>query len=169
MIALRNVNLFMPPLQKTSIDSREAFPGVIKVTPVPIEAPIHTRPVLQSHPLDVVVSATVSHTSTKHLSRDSFHWGPFILFLFLASSFGIVLSKWGWNKITGQIWKLSSGWEGPLELEEEEEEVFLRDIQGERSSSAKSSSFADIEQLSSPKDIEPMSPEDWIINHPRTI
>jgi hypothetical protein len=167
MIPLRNVNPCMPPLQKTSIDSREAFPGVIKVTPVPIEAPIHTRPVLQSHPLDVVVNTTLSHISTKHLSRDTFHWGTLILFLFLALSFGIILSKWGWNKITGQIWRLSSGWKGSLELEEEE--IFLPDSQVERNSSTKCSSFTNIERLPSPTDVEPMSPEEWIIDHPRTI
>ena len=102
----------MPPLQKTSIDSRGAFPGIINVTPVPIEAPIRTRPVLQSHPLNV--NATLPYTSTKLSGSDTFHWGTFILLVFLAGSFGVVLSKWGWTKITGQIWKMSSGWEGSV-------------------------------------------------------
>jgi hypothetical protein len=109
----------MAPLQKPSIDSREAFPGVINVTPVPIETPIHTRPVLQSHPL--IVNTILTHTSTKVSHPGAFHWGAFILLVFLAALFGVILSKWGWTKITGQIWKTSSGWDGPLEDEEEGE------------------------------------------------
>jgi len=38
-------------------------------------------------------------------------------------SFAVIMSKWGWNKITGQIWKLSSGWPGPVENMEDEEEL----------------------------------------------
>src|SRR5208282_849846 len=118
----------MLPLQKTSIDTREAFPGIINVTPVPIETPIHTRPILQSHPLKV--NTTLPYTSTKSSHLDTFHWGTFILLVFLAGSFGVILSKWGWTKVTGQIWKMSSGWEGSLENEEEE---LLTDCQPETS------------------------------------
>lgn len=159
----------MAPLQKVSIDSREAFPRVIKVTPIPIEIPIHTRPILQSRPLNVGVNATLPYISSKPLNQGNFHWGTFILFLLMGSSLGVVLSKWGWRMITGQIWKWASGWKGPLPLEYEEEGL-LPDSQPEISTSAEDSTIIPIvEEIPSSTDPEQMSPEEWIINHPRTI
>ena len=104
-----------------SLDSRAALPGVITVTPIPIEQPISTRPVIvQAHSERVTVNATFPFTTTKPPSGDTFHWAPFLLVVFLAVSLGVILSKWGWTRITGRIWKMSSGWEGPLELEDED-------------------------------------------------
>jgi hypothetical protein len=160
----------MPPLQKTSfIDSREAFPGVIKVTPVPIETPILTRPVLQSRPLGATVNTTLTFTSSKTLGAERFNWGAFTLFIFLAATLGLILSNVGWRYITGQIWKRCSGWDGPLE--EEDEEELLAESQLE-SSSPKDETLTNVAAIPSPPqstDPEQLSPEEWIMRHPREI
>ena len=116
----------MAPVLKGAIDPREVFPGVIKVTPIPFEVPIHTRPVL--HTISVAVNATFPFTSTGHRKSSTFSWGVVILFLFLALSLAIALSKRGWAKITGKIWKLSSGWKGSLD---EEDDCLLQSIVSE--------------------------------------
>lgn len=105
-----------------SLDSRATLPGVITVTPIPIEQPISTRPVIVQAPSQqgVTVNATFPFTTTHPPSGDTFHWGLFMLFVLLAALLGVVLSKWGWTRITGRIWKMSSGWEGPLELEDKD-------------------------------------------------
>jgi hypothetical protein len=105
----------MPPVLNIS---RESYPGNIKVTPVPIEQPIHTRPVLQSHRHAAVITA-IKHTASKPNS-DHFNWPICILLVFLVALLGLILSKWGWRWITGRIWKMTSGWDGPLEDEDEE-------------------------------------------------
>lgn len=153
----------MAPLQKTSIDSREALAGVINVTPVPIETPIHTRPVLQSHPL--IVNTTLTHKSIKLSHPDAFHWGALALLVFLALSFGVMLSNWGWKKITGQIWKLSSGWEGSLEDEEEE---LLVDCQPE--ASTPKINLPSIHVIPSHStELPPITQVEWITTSQRTM
>lgn len=104
----------MPAIYHRSfLDARE--PGNIQVTPIPIEVPIHSRPILHSSH----ANATFSFSAVKHPASDQFHWGLLILMIFMLVSFAVMMSKWGWNKITGQIWKLSSGWPGSVEDEEE--------------------------------------------------
>jgi len=85
----------MPSIQNAVIDARDVFPGVITITPIPIETPILTRPVLHSDSL--IVKATRLYKSTKPSSVDNFHWGTAVLLIFLALSFGVFLSKWGWR------------------------------------------------------------------------
>lgn len=153
----------MPPLQKTSIDSREAFAGVITVTPVPFETPIHSRPILQSH--TSTVNVTLTHKSTKPSHADTFHWGTFILFVSLAVSFGVILSKWGWTKITGQIWKMSSGWAGSLENDEED---LLMDCQPETSAPKENLSSIEVIPSESPEP-EQTPHEEWIVKSQRTM
>jgi hypothetical protein len=43
--------------------------------------------------------------------------------ILLTLAFAFVMSTWGWNKITGPIWKLGSGWQGSVENMEDEEEL----------------------------------------------
>jgi hypothetical protein len=67
-----------------------------------------------------MTNPTFPFTTAKPPVGDTFHWGLFILFVFLAGLLGIILSKWGWTRITGRIWRMSSGWEGPLEMLDDE-------------------------------------------------
>ena len=112
-------SILMASIFKKSIDPRESLAGIINVTPIPIEAPIHSRPIVQSHP-STGTAASFPFTSTNPHSSNTFHWPVLILLLFLALSLGIILSKWGWSKITGRIWKFSSGWKGSLGEYDEE-------------------------------------------------
>jgi hypothetical protein len=106
----------MPPINV--IISRMPLPGNIRVTPIPIEAPIHTRPILQSHPYLAIISTITK--STAKATRDHFNWPVFLLFVFFVSSLAFILSEWGWRHFTGRIWKCSSKWDGPLEDLDEE-------------------------------------------------
>lgn len=151
-----------------SLDTREAFPGVITVTPIPIEQPINTRPVIvQSHSDGVTVNATFPFTTTNPPSGDTFHWGLFLLFVFLAGLLGIILSKWGWTRITGRIWKMSSGWEGPLELEDEDP-LILED------STARTKFIGSVIHMeparpSTDYGAEESSVEEWIVTHSKRL
>ena len=93
--------------------SRTPLPGNISVTPIPIEAPIHTRPVLQSHPYLAIISNITK--STAKATCHHFNWPVFVLFVFFACSLAYLLSKWGWRHFTGRIWNWLSKWDGPLE------------------------------------------------------
>src|ERR1700694_2721161 len=114
LLSLTITTTNMPPVLNIS---RESLTGNINVTPVPIETPIHTRPVLQSHRYTAVNTA-IKHSTTAP-KPDHFNWPVCILFILLSALLGLILSKWGWSWITGRIWKLTSGWEGPLEEEDE--------------------------------------------------
>ena len=140
----------MPPILQSQLYSRETSPGVIKVTPIPIETPIHSRPVVQSHPAKVNVALIVP---TRPPNTNHFHWGPFLLFVFLTLSLGLVLSKWGWTKITGRIWKWSSGWDGPV-VDEDLEEL-IPEQQSERTSKQGNLQINVVE----------MQPSDWHLYH----
>lgn len=107
-------------ITRNSLDARE--PGNIQVTPIPIEVPIHSRPVLHSSESSHT-NATFRYSAVDHAPSDGFHWGLLILMILLILSFALIMSKWGWNKITGQLWKLSSGWPGSVENMEDEEEL----------------------------------------------
>ena len=117
----------MAPLPKNIVDIRESFPGHIKVTPIPDEPPIHGRPVLQSHEatrtFEINVNATVFpfHIDDGGSQSSNVNWPACLLLILLALLFAAILSKWGWSQITGKIWKWSSNWNGPLEMEDEEE------------------------------------------------
>jgi len=81
---------------------------------------MHSRPILHSsHRTNV----TLPYSGVQPPSSNNFHWGLFILMILMMLSFAVIMSKWGWNKITGQIWKLSSGWPWPVENMEDEEEL----------------------------------------------
>jgi hypothetical protein len=153
----------MPTIPKYVFNPRETLPGSIKVTPIPIEAPIHTRPVLQSHHASTLANYTLPYTSTKSPnSTNTFHWPVAILLIFLLLTLGIILSKWGWRFITGQIWKLSSGWKGPLEMEDEEQLL----TEPEETQTKGENFTITVEEIPEPG---PSSLEDWIRNHPRSI
>ena len=49
--------------------------------------------------------------------------------IILTLAFAFVMSTWGWNKITGPLWTLGSGWQGSVENMEDEEELLAeRDV-----------------------------------------
>ena len=149
------------------VDTRAALPGVITVTPVPIEQPIHTRPVIiQSHSPGVTVNATFPFIATKPPSRDTFHWGLFILLVLLAALLGVILSKWGWTKITGRIWKLSSGWEGPLELDDEDP---LLEDSAQTSKDTTAVTQTEVSSPSTDYGAEQTSVEDWIVTQSKRL
>lgn len=108
------------------MDVRETFPGIIKVTPIPIDPPIHGRPLLQSYeapPFRFIANGTAFpfHVNGGESKGSTVHWVACTLLVLLALLLGAILSNWGWSRITGRIWKWSSKWDGPLEIEDEEE------------------------------------------------
>lgn len=112
----------MPAITPKSFLARE--PGTIQVTPIPIEVPIHSRPILHS-----AHSNTTFHEGVKHAVSDHFHWGLLLIMIILTLAFAFIMSTWGWNKITGPLWKLGSGWQGSVEnMEDEEELLASRDV-----------------------------------------
>lgn len=107
----------MPAIPR-AVGSREALPspGNIVVTPVPVDPPIHSRPVLQSSHSHHPVQYTFPHAGAPPPSpTDKISWPLVILFVLLACGLGVVLSNWGWKKVTGKIWKWSSHWEGTID------------------------------------------------------
>jgi hypothetical protein len=151
----------MAPVRAVVIGSREALAGNIKVTPIPIEPPITSRPVLQSHhPLNVIVNATLSHVPASPPVDHKVHWSVVILLIFLVVMFIIILSPRGWRWITGRIWKFSSGWNGPLE---EDEEHLLEDP----STPKEDTTVTVLELPPSPRN-SMQTVEEWIIANPRT-
>jgi hypothetical protein len=123
--------------------------------------------IVQSHSEGVTVNATFPFTTTNPPSGDTFHWGLFLLFVFLAGLLGIILSKWGWTRITGRIWKMSSGWEGPLELEDEDP-LILED------STARTKFIGSVIHMeparpSTDYGAEESSVEEWIVTHSKRL
>lgn len=166
-------NYDMPPFPRKIVDVRETLPGIIKVTPIIIEPPIHGRPVLQSYeapPFRVIVNATAFpfHVNGGEPKGSSVHWVACILLVLLALLLGAILSNWGWNKITGRIWKWSSKWDGPLEMEDEEELLaqipYTEDVPNDPKISV------NVEEIYAPQDDSTeYSLEDWINKRPREI
>jgi len=167
------LNYGMPPFPRKTVDVRETLPGNIKVTPIPIEPPIHGRPVLQSYeapPFRVTVNATAFpfHVNGGEPKGSSVHWAACILLLFLALLLGAILSNWGWKKITGRIWKWSSKWDGPLEMEGEEE--FLPQSPYTEDARNNPEISAIVEEIYASQDgSTEYSLEDWINKRPREI
>ena len=170
----------MAPFPKNIFDIREPFPGNIKVTPIPDEPPIHGRPVLQSHEstytspfgFTVVNNATTFpfHVSSGGSQSSSVNWPTCILVILLAVLLGAILSKWGWSKITGRIWKWSNKWEGPLEMEDEEELLPERGEQGEVAKEMEVR--VNVEEIYGAQhelDAGEYSLEDWINKRPREM
>jgi hypothetical protein len=161
----------MAPISRKAVGAREPFPGNINVTPLPHEPPIRSRPILQSHPAmpAVVVNAKLPYTSTSHYEGDSFNWPIFVLFLFLSVSLGVILSKWGWDKITGKLWKWSAGWDSPLV--DEDEEQLLEGTSEVETDPKYANHTVDINEIqhTSPSNIEQTQEDDWIANHTRGI
>lgn len=165
----------MAPVPKRIVDIRESSPGNIKVTPITIEPPIYGRPVLQSHEASdtfkISVNATVFpfRVHGGELQTSSVDWPVCVLLLILVMLFGVILSKWGWSKVTGRIWRWSSKWDGPLEMEDEEEllpeNIHLEEVHKE------SEVKVNIEEIyGTPKfELEECSLEDWINRRPREI
>jgi hypothetical protein len=160
----------MAPVPKRIVGAREPFPGNINVTPLPHEPPIRSRPILQTHPSmpSVTVQTKLPYTSSHHHTGDSFNWPVFLLFLFLSASLGVVLSKWGWNKITGKIWKMSSGWDSPL-VDEDEEEL-LQETSEEDTTPKDTTHTVSINEIQTPSsDIDQTPVEEWICSHTRGV
>jgi hypothetical protein len=44
-----------------------------------------------------------------------------LIMILLTLAFAFIMSTWGWNKITGPLWKLGSGWQGSVANMEDEE------------------------------------------------
>jgi hypothetical protein len=160
----------MAPVPKRIVEVREPFPGNINVTPLPHEPPIRSRPILQTHPSmpSVTVHIKMPYTSSHHYTGDSFNWPVFLLFLILSASLGVVLSKWGWNKITGKIWKMLSGWDSPL-VDEDEEELLPETSEEDtaRKDTTHSVLVNEVQSLSS--DIDQTPVEEWICSHTRGV
>ena len=106
----------MPAITPKYFLARE--PGTIQVTPIPIEAPIHSRPILHSAHTNATLHEGVTQTHSDH-----FHWGLLLIMILLTLAFAFVMSTWGWNKITGPLWQLGSGWQGSIQSMEDEEEL----------------------------------------------
>jgi hypothetical protein len=104
-----------PPL-----DSREALAGIIKVTPIPIEVPIHSRPVLQLKPANLAVVKTFYFSRLPHPESWKFPWLLVILGILFVVALAAVLSEVGWRRFTGKIWEWSTGLQGYLEPEDEQ-------------------------------------------------
>jgi hypothetical protein len=162
----------MAPTPRKLVDAREALPGIIKVTPIPIEPPIHGRPVLQSHetpPFRVVVngSAFPFHVNGGELKGSSVRWGACTLLVLLALLLGATLSNWGWNMITGRIWRWSSKWDGPFEMGDEEQLL----PQTRTEDAPKDPEIpVNFEEIYEPQDSSTeYSLEDWINKRPREI
>lgn len=92
------------------------MPGNIEVTPIPIEIPIHSRPVIQqSHQISALVNAAFPFTSANPSSGNSYHWGEASLLIFLVACLGLILS---WSRIMERLRTLTNG--RPLVREDEE-------------------------------------------------
>ena len=158
----------MPPVLKNRFYSREVAPGIITVTPVPIEAPIHSRPVVQSRPPNVNTSLPIA--ASKPPKPHAVNWPVLILFLFLGLLLALVLSKWGWSKLTGKIWKWSSGWDGPLEDEDLEE--LIQESRSE-ASTHKDVNTDVVREIESSEwnlyDRDLTSTEEWVLRNPRSM
>jgi hypothetical protein len=116
----------------------------------------------------VVVNAKLPYTSTSHYEGDSFSWPIFVLFVFLSVSLGVILSKWGWSKITGKLWKWSAGWDSPLV--DEDEEQLLEGTSEVETEPKDANHTIDINEIqTSPTNIEQSPKEDWIASHIRGL
>jgi hypothetical protein len=90
-----------------------------------------------------------------------------ILFLFLSVLLAITLTRWGWTRITGRIWKISSGWDGLLE--DKDQESLLGDSNG----SSNETCIATVAEAQGTPSWEldegRISLEEWIATHPKSI
>lgn len=116
----------------------------------------------------VNVNAKLPYISSGHYQGDSFNWPVFVLLLFLSVSFGVILSKWGWNKITGKLWKWSSGWDSPL-VDEDEERLLQETTEVEPAPKEGNHTINTNEIPTNPTNIGQTPGEDWIANHIRGI
>jgi hypothetical protein len=139
--------------------SRETLPGNIKVTPIVIEPPINSRPVLQSHHF----TAVITHTTTKP-AGNHVNWIYIILFIFLTALLGVVLSSKGWTWITGRIWKYMSGYQGPL-VEDEDEQHLLNENASEEPETPKEPTDVVVHDVEIPNS-PPLSLESYITHEP---
>jgi hypothetical protein len=141
------------PVLPGVLSSRESFPepGNIAVTPIPLDPPIRSRPILTSSHSHYKATYTFPHAGAEPPSADGVRWPLVILFILLAMLLGTVLSKWGWMKITGKIWQWASRWEGSLEDDIEEEEL----LEQPTSNKATEMEVVDINEIyAQPDDVE---------------
>jgi hypothetical protein len=117
----------MPAIPKYNFDSRESLSGNIKVTPIPIEIPVETRPIIQqSHkpgPYVAVINSTLLRTSTNPGGITRFHWSRAILLIFLVLAFLVIMSNWGLSKLMGRQRERFNQWQEYSEVDHELEEL----------------------------------------------
>jgi hypothetical protein len=118
-------SITMPALPRL-VGSREPVPdpGNIIVTPIPLDPPIHSRPVLPStRHFRFAANYTFPHAEAEAPTSKHAYWPLVIFFLLLVCVFLVLLSDWFWRKFTNKIWSWASRYDGPLEEDFEEEEL----------------------------------------------
>ena len=105
----------MPAMNDNSFQVRVAEPKVIEVTLVDIEAPIHSRPVLQSHESHSSPPSSMYPTATEHVESDRIGWGMLVLLILLAGFWAIAVR---WSTMMEKFWKWTQGWKSAENDEE---------------------------------------------------
>ena len=97
----------MPAIQDHSFQARVTEPKVIEVTPIDIEAPILSRPVVQSHESHSSPPSNLYPTATGHVESAPIGWGMLIVLVLLVAFFAIVVR---WTSLVDRFWKWTQGW-----------------------------------------------------------
>jgi len=127
----------MSPLPKSVARDPLPSPGYIVVTPIPLDPPVHSRPILpslSSHSAVYISNYTFPHANAVAPNGDHVNWWLVGLFIFLLLAFSMLLSDYFWDKVNPKIWECASHYEARPTFEgTPEEEELMEEPTGQKS------------------------------------